>query len=480
MGKGGERVVAPAASTTLKEDVDVDRVISWQEVAKHRTTQDCWMVYREKVYDVSNWHDHPGGDVIFTHGGDDFTDIFAAFHGNGAAKSLVRFQIGKVEKNASRDGGDKPAKQVAFEAGYRKLRAELIRDGMFNASLGYYAMKQLTQLALLGVVVGCVTLSDSTAVHLFGATLLGLFFQQCGWLCHDIVHHQLFANRLGGQLLGLVWGNLMQGFSCAWWRNKHNAHHAVPNLHQSVPGASDGDPDLDTMPFLAWSIKHAMNHTHTAFSKFSVSNQAFVYFPLLGIARLSWLVQSILYVAPAGIFDRIGGGLATRGVDGAEDELRPIKFQLLENIGLILHYAWYFAIVAQVPTYAGRAAFICVSNVVCGLCLALVFGLGHNGMATYEATERPDFWRLQVTTTRNIHSSYFVDWFCGGLHFQVDHHLFPTLPRHNLRAANARVQRFCKDFGVTYHSTNMWVGTKEVLSCLSGISKEFIEEFPAM
>ena len=53
-------------------------------------------------------------------------------------------------------------------------------------------------------------------------------------------------------------------------------------------------------------------------------------------------------------------------------------------------------------------------------------------MAVYPADQRPDFWKLQVTTTRNVTSNWFVDWFCGGLQYQVDHHLFPMLPRHNL------------------------------------------------
>ena len=94
-----------------------------------------------------------------------------------------------------------------------------------------------------------------------------------------------------------------------------------------------------------------------------------------------------------------------------------------------------------------------LSNVSCGLSLALVFGLGHNGMAVYDAAHRPDYWKLQVTTTRNVtqDSLGFVHWFCGGLDYQVEHHLFPTMPRHHLAECNRRVRKFCKDYGVTYH-----------------------------
>jgi fatty acid desaturase len=116
----------------------------------------------------------------------------------------------------------------------------------------------------------------------------------------------------------------------------------------------------------------------------------------------------------------------------------------------------------------------------CGLLLATVFGLGHNGMAVYPADQRPDFWKLQVTTTRNITSNWFVDWFCGGLQYQVDHHLFPMLPRHNLKKVHVLVESFCKEHDMYYHETDMWVGTMEVLNHLNKVSVEFIEHFPAM
>ena len=88
--------------------------------------------------------------------------------------------------------------------------------------------------------------------------------------------------------------------------------------------------------------------------------------------------------------------------------------------------------------------YFCASQMMCGLLLALVFGLGHNGMAVYDADERPDFWKLQVTTTRNVTGNFLVQWFCGGLGYQVDHHLFPMIPRHKLGQLHTLVEAFCK------------------------------------
>jgi len=124
-----------------------------------------------------------------------------------------------------------------------------------------------------------------------------------------------------------------------------------------------------------------------------------------------------------------------------------------------------------------------------GLFLALVFGLGHNGMATYDAEKRPDFWNLQVTTTRNITGGHgmpqaFVDWFCGGLQYQVEHHLFPSMPRHSLPKCHVVVDSFCKKWGVSYHEADLIDGNIEVLKHLANVSDDFIvemiREFPAM
>ena len=100
-------------------------------------------------------------------------------------------------------------------------------------------------------------LSSNPLVHVASALIMGLFWQQCGWLAHDFLHHQVFKQRKYGDLGGIFWGNLMQGYSMQWWKNKHNGHHAVPNLHNSSVHATDGDPDIDTMPLLAWSLKQA-------------------------------------------------------------------------------------------------------------------------------------------------------------------------------------------------------------------------------
>lgn len=467
MGKGGD------ASATQQTK------ISWSQVKEHCTPDDAWVVYQNKVYDVSNWHEHPGGAVIFTHAGDDMTDIFAAFHAPGSQNLMQKFYIGELIAGSNKNKTDQ---QVAFEKGYRDLRSKLIMMGMFKSNGWFYVYKCVSNMLLWATAVAMVYFSDSVAVHMTSAVLLGLFFQQCGWLAHDFLHHQVFRQRKYGDLGGIYWGNLMQGFSVQWWKNKHNGHHAVPNLHNSTALSQDGDPDIDTMPLLAWSLKQAQSYRElredgkdSASVKFLIRYQAYLYFPILLLARLSWLNESF----------KTAFGLGAASENAAlELKAKGLQYPILEKVGIILHYAWMFLVSSgfgRFPVWYAASYFL-TATASCGFLLAIVFGLGHNGMATYDADARPDFWKLQVTTTRNITGGHgfpqaFVDWFCGGLQYQVDHHLFPSLPRHNLAKTHALVRSFCKEWNVQYHEADLVDGTMEVLNHLNKVSNEFLLDF---
>lgn len=101
-------------------------------------------------------------------------------------------------------------------------------------------------------------------------------------------------------------------------------------------------------------------------------------------------------------------------------------------------------------------------------------------MTVFDAGTQPDFYRFQILTTRNVDGPWFVGWFMGGLHHQVEHHLFPTMPRHNLGRMSAMVRRTCEKHGIPYHATTLWDGTLEVLRHLSEVSVDAFRNFPAM
>jgi len=495
MGKGGEAVATDKAVEAPMDKVQANGAefqplqITKKEMAKHNTVSDCWMSIGTRVYNMSNWHEHPGGSVIFTHSGSDMTDVFNMFHPPDASNLLKQFYIGDLVDDEDEVAAMTPEEmktkedQVAFEKAYRRLRSQMKKAGLFKINYWYYAYKIASQFLLVGLAAWCAS-SPTYAGFFSGAALLGLFWQQSGWLCHDVCHNQL-AQQNGqpfshwNQALGLMFGNLAQGFSVKWWKDKHNRHHAVPNVHGSGDGLN-GDPDIDTMPLLAWSLKMAETGKDSNTARFMIGIQKFSYIPLLTIARLSWLQQGIQFcwnVESDGIFTN-----ATKS-----EELNKLQKAALsgtekyiEQALLILHHVWVFSLCSLRPSFLSGLGFWFSAQATCGILLFLVTSLGHNGLVVYEANERPDYWKLQVTTTRNISGNWFVHWLCGGLEYQVDHHLFPTMPRHSLPKAHELIVSFCKEHDLKYHEDDLFNGTMDIIKHLDQIAQEFITEFPAM
>lgn len=407
---------------------------------------------------------------MYTQAGEDATDAFAVFHPSSAFALLDKYYVGDVdEATAAVDATLSAAqrqRQAAFVASYRKLRLEVKRLGLYDSSKLYYASKLVSTLSLALAAAAICLHTESTALYMVAAVVLGLFYQQCGWLAHDFLHHQVFADHVWGDLVGLMVGNLWQGFSVQWWKNKHNTHHAIPNLHATPALGYHGDPDIDTMPVLAWSLHMAQQAGDSPVGRFFLRYQASLYLPILLLARMSWVLQSALYafmnVGPGGTFD-------------------PVGYPLLERAGLLGYYGWNLALVYAADMSLLQAlAFVVVSQASCGLFLAAVFSVGHNGMQVFDRHAKPDFWKLQVLSTRNVTSAWGVDWFMGGLNYQIDHHLFPMVPRHNLPKLNGLVKSLCHQYDIPFHETGLFQGLAEVVGHLRHISIEFYKEFPAM
>merc|ERR1712022_74245 len=107
--------------------------------------------------------------------------------------------------------------------------------------------------------------------------------------------------------------------------------------------------------------------------------------------------------------------------------------------------------------------------------------LSHFSMATYHDCggtdvkggnfEGSDEWfRMQVATTMNIDCPWYMDWFHGGLQFQIEHHLWPRLPRHNLREARKYTKALCKKYKIHYHEPGWFEAQKEMVSAMRDVA----------
>ncbi|CAO3687825.1 unnamed protein product [Rhizopus stolonifer] len=418
-----------------------------------------FIIIDKKVYDVTEFvEDHPGGaQVLLTHVGKDASDVFHAMHPESAYEVLNNYFVGDVQETVVTEKS--PSAQFAVEM--RQLRDQLKKEGYFHSSKLFYAYKVLSTLA---ICIGGLSLlyaygRTSTLAVVASAIAVGIFWQQCGWLAHDFGHHQCFEDRAWNDVLVIFLGNFCQGFSLSWWKNKHNTHHASTNVHGQ-------DPDIDTAPVLLWdeyasaAYYASLDQEPTMISRFLAEqvlpHQNRYFFFILAFARLSWALQSLSYS-----FKK-------------ESINKSRRLNLFERGCIVGHWALFaFCIYSWCSNIYHMILFFLISQATTGYTLALVFALNHNGMPviTEEKADSMEFFEIQVITGRDVTLSPLGDWFMGGLNYQIEHHVFPNMPRHNLPTVKPMVKSLCQKYDINYHDTGFLKGTLEVLQTLDITSK---------
>lgn len=448
-------VITGSAFSVGPVEKAIDRIVSWSELARHNKVDDAWIAIKGRVYDVTSFaKEHPGGEIIFTAAGSDATDVYAGFHASTDAwRLLPPLCVGKIESSASPLLENVDASYVKDVLDMRKQVQSL---QLFDSSKLFYAYKIFTNVSICALSVVLATNFTSWFATAFAAFLMALFWQQCGWLAHDFLHHQVFIHRGINNAFGILIGNIFQGFSVSWWKNKHNHHHAVPNV-TDAPGG--GDPDIATMPILFWSEKLVEGEDLETLPRWMLRNQAVMYWPVLCMARASWVMQSILYQIPK-----------------RNPHATSLAMYISEIAGLAVHHASFLYLVYKIAIIISlpkAIAFMLLCQAFGGVLLGVVFTVGHNAMdvLTLDEMRSVDFVRLQVRTTRNVDQHWFSDWFTGGLSYQVEHHIFPTVPRHHLPKVAKLMRQFCLKHNIPYTSQGLIEGNRAVCQILRTVSK---------
>jgi fatty acid desaturase len=308
-------------------------------------------------------------------------------------------------------------------AEYAQLSRQIKQAGLLERRRGWYAARIGLNLALLAAGgAAFVALGDSWW-QLVTAAYLAVVFTQLAFVGHDAGHRQLFRSRRANDRVGLVHANLLVGISFGWWVPKHNAHHTNPN-HQDL------DPDI-SITALAFTTDQARSRHGLA--RLLARYQAWLFFPLL------LLEAAHLHLASTKAILR-GSGRATT----------------VEALLLVAHLAGYVTALVLVLTPAQAVAFVVVQQGLFGLYLGCAFAPNHKGMPTLTDAEELDFLRRQVLTSRNVAGSRPVDFLLGGLNYQIEHHLFPNMPRPNLRHAQPLVRAFCAQHDLPYAEAGLF------------------------
>ena len=316
---------------------------------------------------------------------------------------------------------------------YAELKRRIEAAGLMRKRPGYYVLMLVTNTVVFGTCLWVIALVHSVWATALAAAVLAFSTGQLGFQLHDSGHRQMFASRRLNTLIGLVTGNGLLGMSYGWWVDKHNRHHGNPN-HQDL------DPDID-VGVLAYSEEQAL--AKRGLARWVVRHQAGLFFPLLFGLGWTMHVASVRFLA------------STRE-----------RLRRLEIAALCLHAIAFPAFLVVMIGPWRALLVIVIQKCVAGFYLASVFAPNHKGMPQIETGQELDFLRSQVLTSRNVRSNPLTDLFYGSLNFQIEHHLFPTMPRCNVRRAHKIVRAYCAELGVPYHETSIYRSYREILSFL--------------
>jgi len=423
-------------------------LIPWSEIVKHdKPGEDSWLVIEGKVYDVTAWAKrHPGGsNVISTYTGEDATEPFHAFHKDfdKVRKYLNPIYKGDVApKDASDDdkvmteANRRPAQiNEALVADFKVLRTKLKDEGYFQSNPWFY-VGHIAHILALEVLSWAIMsyFGIGWIPFIICAVLLATAQAQAGWTQHDYGHLSVFKDP--------KWNHWMHHFtichlkcaSKAWWNWRHFLHHAKPNVIHK-------DPDI--------RVSYVFVLGKTLSERWAKSKR--------GILPYQFQHVYWHFIAPP--------------------LLLPFYFQIENTAFVFRNKAWwdllwmltYWAkhFLLYQPLLGGWGAFgfYLLLRTIESHWFVYVTQMNHLPMLI-DFDHKMDWPTLQNLTTCNVEPGWFNDWFSGHLNYQVEHHLFPTMPRHNYRKANVHVKELYKKHGITLQTKTLGRAMYDILSSL--------------
>ncbi len=304
----------------------------------------------------------------------------------------------------------------------KELDVMIFRDGYMKRQYAFYIYLSLFIFAgLAGSVVGIIFV-QGVFLQLLMVGLFTFFRVQAGFLGHDFSHNQVFFRKKLNLIPGYIIWCLIAGLSQDYWMSKHNKHHNHTNQHES-------DPDLD-IPFII--SPEQMHSKNPLVKKYIAPYQHILFFLLVPFLYFSMVFESLKFIWQT---KRLAG-------------LMELGLMILSFVGVF--WVWIY--------FQGLALglfYVFLHLLLAGTYLGAVFGTNHLGKEVIQKWEK--YVRInQVVTSRNIKTSLLGFHFFGGLDYQVEHHLYPSMPRINYRKVGPLVKLYCKEKNIPYDE-NSWI-----------------------
>ncbi|KAK2615140.1 hypothetical protein N8I77_001916 [Diaporthe amygdali] len=347
-----------------------------------------------------------------------------------------------------------PETQQKIREQYRALHKTIQDRGLYQCPYSEYGKEMIRYGALFGMFLYLLHIEW----YMSSATFLGLFWQQIMFTAHDAGHRGITGNFVIDTVIGAFIGDFCCGLSIGWWKSSHNVHHLVTNMPEH-------DPDIQNIPLFSNTPTYFKSIRSTFYdftfvwdkaADIMVPYQKYVYYPIMAVARFNLYVLSWLHlVSPRAT--QLGSAWWTRW---------------LEVVFMACYWALfgYVLVWKSLPDWQTRVNFVLMSHAMTML-LHVQITLSHWGTPTSDLGPTESFAQRQIRTTMDVDCPEWLDWLHGGLQFQAVHHLFPRVPRHNLRKCQTLVREFCAETGIRYQCKGFVEGNQVVLTRLQEISK---------
>ncbi|KAI9051214.1 hypothetical protein LZ554_005316 [Drepanopeziza brunnea f. sp. 'monogermtubi'] len=370
--------------------------------------------------------------------------------------SLSSADVSDVEDEKEGNGAEESSDQKTLAEitdSFRELVAKLEGRGLYETPYWAYAGDAFR--VTLNFTIMLLLLRSGW--YLTSAVFMGCFWHQLVFTAHDAGHRSITHDLHWDSMIGMTLGNYLGGLSLGWWKRAHNIHHIVCNDPAH-------DPDIEHLPFMAISpaLFQSLYSTHfdriLPFDKFAqtmVPYQKYMYYPLLCFGRFNLYALSLEFLV----------------MDLGPKCNRWHRFYELVGQAFFWYWFGYLLVYCSIPTWTLRVAFVLVSHCVT-MPLHVQFTLSHFAMGTVTPGPNEPWAMQQLRTTMDVDCPAWMDWFHGGLQFQAVHHLFPSLPRHNLRQASQEVKAWSKSVGIKYEIYGFQECNGRVLSRLEEVGRQ--------
>lgn len=317
------------------------------------------------------------------------------------------------------------------------LDKEIALTGLMKRNYWYYTFLFVTFSIALLLSLFLITLWDNIFVIIVNAIFLGFLRLQIGFVWHDLSHMQVFQGKKKNLFLAsLVWGIFLWA-SASWWENYHNAHHKNTNQLGS-------DPDLD-IPFL-FDTRQIMGAWFLT-RKIILPFQHIFFLPGLFLIYPYKFVQCLYRVKN-------------------HINLKTI----FETLLIILSISGFVFFVFHFLSFYYALFFFVLHIASLGIYMGIAFLPNHFWETIIEKNDSYQRY-YQIITSRNITWGRITDFIFWGLNLQIEHHLYPTMPRPNLPKAGKMTKEYCKKGEIPYHEVSTLTSFQEILFSLKELTK---------